>query len=660
MVKREEEATRERWAPAAPRRFGEALRSSLKETFFPDDPFRLLEGRSFGQKTALVAKYYFPILEWGRGYSMKMLKSDLISGITITSLAIPQGISYAKLAAIPPVVGLYSSFVPPLVYVMLGSSKRLAVGTVAAASLLIFSVLSRVASPTEEPALYLSLVFTSTFISGLLQAALGVFRLGILVDFFSHATVVGFMSGTATIIILQQLKSMLGLNHFTHKTNVVSVMQSVFSQTHLWRWETAVTGITFLLFLLTTRYISTRRKRLFWVSAISPLACVILGTTFVYITHAEKHGIAIVGPLKKGPNPLSITDLKFESKYLGATLTSGLLTGFLALAEGVAVGRSLATFKQEHIDGNKEMVAFGMMNIIGSFTSCYLTTGPFSKSAVNYNAGCRTAASNAFMAIGMILTLLFLTPLFYYTPLVVLSAIIISAMIGLIKIKDVCHLFRVDKFDFCICMSAFIGVVFASMDIGLMLSIGISVVKALLYVARPGTTLLGHVPNTSSYVDLEQYAPATRIPGILILQLGSPVYFANAGYLRERIWRWIAEEEEYVSIYGSSELSYLILDMSGTTSIDVSGIDMLAELKKALDKKGIKLVLTSGGREVTEKLSLSKFFEFVGLERVFLTLAQAVSECQFLLEYQQKEKRTEDHDYVAIEGIDHRDSTFAQ
>ncbi|KAF3775943.1 putative sulfate transporter 3-5 [Nymphaea thermarum] len=522
MTKRGEGGERERWAPAPPRRFGEAMRSSLKETFFPDDPFRQLEGRSFCRKIAFVMKYYFPILEWGRRYSMGMLKSDLISGITITSLAIPQGISYAKLANIPPVVGLYSSFVPPLVYAMLGSSKNLAVGTVAAASLLMSSTLSQVASPTEEPSLYLSLVFTSTFISGVLQAALGIFRLGILVDFFSHATVIGFMGGTAIIIILQQLKGLLGLEHFTHKTNVVSVMQSVSSQTHEWRWETAVIGITFLLFLLTTRYISIRRKRLFWISAISPLACVILGTTFVYFTHAEKHGVPIVGQLKRGLNPLSISELKFESKYLGATLTSGLVTGFLALAEGIAVGRSLAIFKHEQIDGNKEMIAFGMMNIVGSCASCYLTTGPFSKSAVNYNAGCRTAASNVVMAIGMMLTLLFLTPLFYYTPLVVLSAIIISAMLGLIKIKEAYHLFRVDKFDFCICMSALFGVVFASMDVGLMLSVGLSIVKALLYVARPGTALLGHVPNTTSYVDIEQYPSATMIPGVLILQLGSP------------------------------------------------------------------------------------------------------------------------------------------
>ena len=143
----------------------------------------------------------------------------------------------------------------------------------------------------------------------------------------------------------------------------------------------------------------------------------------------------------------------------------------LLLQEGIAIGRSFAIMKNEQTDGNKEMIAFGLMNIVGSFTSCYLTTGPFSKSAVNFNAGCRSAMSNVVMAFCMMLTLLFLAPVFSYTPLVALSAIITSAMLGLIKYDEAYHLFKVDKFDFCICMAAFFGVTFVTMDVGLMLSV---------------------------------------------------------------------------------------------------------------------------------------------------------------------------------------------
>lgn len=194
-------------------------------------------------------------------------------------------------------------------------------------------------------------------------------------------------------------------------------------------------------------------------------------------------------------------------------------------------------------------------------------TGPFSRSAVNYNAGCKTAVSNIVMAIAVMMTLLFLTPLFYYTPLVVLAAIIVSAMLGLIDYQAAIHLWKVDKFDFFVCISAYVGVVFGSVEIGLVLAVSIyhsftaillqvycvslfysdvyfslliyvqviiSVLRLLLFVARPRTFVLGNIPNSVVYRNVEQYPDATHVPGILILEIDSPIYFANASYLRER------------------------------------------------------------------------------------------------------------------------------
>ncbi|CAI0448806.1 unnamed protein product [Linum tenue] len=455
-----------------PQPFVKSLKYNLKETFFPDDPLRQFKNQSPPRKLLLGLQYFFPILEWGPRYSLDFFKADLISGVTIASLAIPQGISYAKLANLPPILGLYSSFVPALVYAMMGSSRDLAVGTVAVASLLTASMLGSQVSAAENPQLYLHLAFTATFFAGLFQAALGLFRLGFIVDFLSHATIVGFMAGAATVVILQQLKGILGLDHFTHATDLVSVMRSVFSQTHQqWRWESALLGFCFLFFLLVTRQFSKKRPKFFWVSALAPLTSVILGSLLVYFTHAEKHGVQVIGQLKKGLNPLSFGDLVFVSPYLSTAIKTGIVTGVIALAEGIAVGRSFAMFKNYHIDGNKEMIAIGTMNVVGSLTSCYLTTGPFSRSAVNFNAGCKTAVSNIVMALAVMLTLLFLTPLFHYTPLVVLSSIIISAMLGLIDVEAALHLWSIDKFDFLVCISAYAGVVFASVEIGLVLAV---------------------------------------------------------------------------------------------------------------------------------------------------------------------------------------------
>ncbi|KAG1346259.1 putative Sulfate transporter 3.1 [Cocos nucifera] len=350
------------------------------------------------------------------------------------------------------------------------------------------------------------------------------FRLGILVDFLSRSTITGFMGGTAIIIILQQLKGMLGLKHFTTKTDVVSVMHSVFK----YRDE--------------------------------------------------------VGSLRKGLNPISISDLKFQSRYLSTTMKAGLLSGFLALAEGIAVGRSLALLKNEQIDGNKEMIAFGMMNIVGSFFSCYLTT-----------------------------------------------AIIMVAMIGLIEYEEIHHLFKVDKFDFCICMAAFLGVVLFNMVAGLASSVGLSILRALLYVARPNTCKLGNLTGTAVYRDIEQYPSSSSLPDILILQLGSPIYFANAGYLRERILRWVEDEESIIKKDGE-DLLYVILDIGGVTSIDNTGIGMLKEIYRILGRRKIKMVITNPRLEVAAKLVSSNFINLIGENWVFLSVRDAITACRYALQ----------------------------
>lgn len=615
-----------------PQPFLKTLANTTKETLFPDDPLRQFKDQPPCRKFLLALQCIFPILEWGPTYSFQFLKSDLISGITIASLAIPQGISYAKLANLPPILGLYSSFVPPLIYAVMGSSRDLAVGTVAVVSILIASTLGNEVNPAENPELYLHLAFTTTFFAGVLQAALGIARLGFVVDFLSHATIVGFMGGTASVVCLQQLKGILGLDHFTHQTDVVSVLRSVFTQTHLWRWESGVLGCCFLFYLLVARFFSKKAPRLFWISAMAPLTSVILGSILVYLTHAEKHGVQVIGHLKKGLNPLSIMDLSFGSTYLSFTIKTGIITGIVALAEGIAVGRSFSMFKNYHIDGNKEMIAIGTMNIVGSLTSCYVTTGPFSRSALNFSAGCKTAVSNIVMAVAVMITLLFLTPLFHYTPIVVLSAIIITAMLGLIDYEAAIHLWHVDKFDFFVCISAYVGVLFGSVEIGLVIAVMLSLLRLLLFVARPKTWVLGNLPNSKVYRSVDHYPNATTVPGFLVLHIDGPIYFANANYLRERISRWIDEEEDKLrSAREPDSLQYIVLDLSAVGNIDTSGISMLQEVKKIIDRRSLKLALVNPGSEMMKKLNRSKFLEEIGEEWIFLTVGEAIGSCNSML-----------------------------
>ncbi|KAK7412122.1 hypothetical protein VNO78_03570 [Psophocarpus tetragonolobus] len=601
------------------------IKHSVIETFFSDNPFEQFKNQTWSRKFLLGLQSVFPIFEWGRHYDLNKFRGDFISGLTIASLCIPQDIAYAKLANLDPQYALYTSFVAPLVYAFMGSSRDIAIGPVAVVSLLLGTMLSNEISDykTHE---YLRLAFTATFFAGVTQMALGVLRLGFLIDFLSHAAIVGFMAGAAITIALQQLKGLLGIKNFTKKTDVVSVMRSVFSAAHHgWNWQTIVIGVAFLVFLLVTKHIAKKNKKLFWVAAISPMISVIISTFFVYITRADKKGVAIVRHVKKGVNPSSASEIFFSGKHLGAGVRIGVVAGMVALTEAVAIGRTFAAMRDYSIDGNKEMVAMGTMNIIGSLTSCYVATGSFSRSAVNYMAGCKTAVSNIVMSIVVLLTLLLITPLFKYTPNAVLASIIIAAVLGLVNIEAVILLWKVDKFDFLACMGAFFGVIFKSVEIGLLIAVAISFAKILLQVTRPRTAVLGKLPGTTIFRNVQQYPKATQINGMLIIRVDSAIYFSNSNYIKERILRWLTDEEAQRVASGLSRIEYLIVEMSPVTDIDTSGIHAFEELYKSLQKREKQLILANPGPIVVEKLHASQLTNLIGEDKIFLTVADAVS-----------------------------------
>ncbi|XP_059653346.1 sulfate transporter 1.3-like [Cornus florida] len=600
---------------------------TLKETFFSDDPLRPFKDQPRSRKFVLGIQTVFPIFEWGRNYNLSKFKGDLIAGLTIASLCIPQDIGYAKLANLPPQYGLYSSFVPPLVYAFMGSSRDIAIGPVAVVSLLLGTLLENEIDSSNKLD-YLRLAFTATFFAGITQVTLGFFRLGFLIDFLSHAAIVGFMAGAAITIALQQLKGLLGIQHFTKKTDIVSVMKSVWGTVdHGWNWQTILIGVSFLVFLLLAKYIGKKNRKLFWLPAIAPLISVIISTFFVYITRADKDGVLIVNHIEQGINPSSVREIFFSGKYLAKGFKIGAVAGMVALTEAIAIGRTFAAMKDYQIDGNKEMVALGTMNVIGSMTSCYVATGSFSRSAVNFMAGCNTAVSNIVMSCVVLLTLLVITPLFKYTPNAILASIIISAVVGLVDIDAVILIWKIDKFDFVACMGAFFGVVFVSVEIGLLIAVSISFAKILLQVTRPRTTILGKLPRTTVYRNILQYPEATKVPGILIVRVDSAIYFSNSNYVKERILRWLIDEEVELKENKQPRIQYLIVEMSPVTDIDTSGIHALEELHRSLQKRDIQLVLANPGPVVIDKLHASDFATSLGEDRIFLTVSDAVLTC---------------------------------
>uniref|UniRef100_A0A9I9DVH4 STAS domain-containing protein n=1 Tax=Cucumis melo TaxID=3656 RepID=A0A9I9DVH4_CUCME len=584
------------------------LKHKLSEVFFPDDPLHRFKNQTRLRKLLLGLQFLFPVFQWGPDYTLALFKSDVVSGLTIASLAIPQGISYAKLANLPPIIGLYSSFVPPLIYSILGSSRHLAVGPVSIASLVMGSMITEAVSYNEHPALYLKLAFTATFFAGVFQASLGLLRLGFVIDFLSKATLVGFMAGAAVIVSLQQLKGLLGIAHFTTKMQFIPVMSSVFHR----------------------KDESIKKPKLFWVSAAAPLTSVILSTILVFLLKAKFPGISVIGHLPKGVNPPSLNMLYFTGPQLALAIKTGIITGILSLTEGIAVGRTFAGLKNYQVDGNKEMMAIGFMNMAGSCSSCYVTTGSFSRSAVNYNAGAQTAVSNVVMSAAVLITLLFLMPLFHYTPNFILAAIIITAVIGLIDYQAACKLWKVDKLDFLACVCSFFGVLFISVPLGLAIAVGVSVFKILLHVTRPNTMVLGNISGTHIFQNLDRYRDASRVPSFLILAIDSPIYFANSTYLQERILRWVREEEERIKSTEDSPLKCVILDMTAVTSIDTSGIETVCELRKTLIQKSLQFVLANPGGNVMEKLYKSKALEQFEFNGLYLSVGEAIKDISSL------------------------------
>ncbi|XP_078441122.1 sulfate transporter 1.3-like [Wolffia australiana] len=611
-----------------PRTLASEFKDTMKETFLHDDPLRPFKGQTTGKKIWLGVESFFPILSWGRKYNLRKFRGDLIAGLTIASLCIPQDIAYSKLANLDPQYGLYTSFVPPLVYAFMGSSGEIAIGPVAVVSLLLGTLLRNEIDPVKQKAEYLRLAFTATFFAGIVQAGLGFFRLGFIIDFLSHAAIVGFMAGAAVTIALQQLKGFLGIKTFTTNTDIISVMKSVWKAVHHgWNWQTIVIALSCFLFLLAAKYIGKKSKKYIWVPALAPLTAVILSTTFVYITRADKKGVAIVKNIRKGINPSSVDQIYFTGSYMKKGFQIGLVAGLVALTEAAAIGRTFAAIRDYHLDGNKEMVALGSMNIIGSMTSCYIATGSFSRSAVNFMTGCETPVSNIIMSVVVLLTLKFITPLFKYTPNAVLAAIIINAVLGLIDYDEVVRLWKVDKLDFLACTGAFLGVVFKSVEIGLLVAVIISFAKIIFNVTRPRTALLGNIPGTNIYRNVEQYPEAVKVPGLMIIRVDSAIYFSNSNYVRERILRWLTDEQEYAAENKLPQIEFVIVELSPVINIDTSGIQAFEDLFKALQRRGIQLVLANPAEPVMEKFFASKFIEVIGEDKIFLTAGEAVHAC---------------------------------
>ncbi|CAI5491964.1 unnamed protein product [Closterium sp. Naga37s-1] len=590
---------------------------------------------SYLERVRRALFHVFPILQWLSEYKLTWLPGDVVAGFTITSLAIPQDLGYAQLAHVPPINGLYGSFIPPTVYAIFGTSRHMAIAPVAIVSLLMGELLSSHYNPESQPSQYLRLAFTSTFFAGVFQLAMGLLRLGFVVDLLCHPVVVGFMGGAAVTIGLQQLKGLLGYATFTTKANVQSVLDYVFSNTYLFNWRAFVIGMAVLLFLLSLRFLAHHfkphprlGKPLFYLNCLGPILAVTATSLAVYLLgggNKPPYNIPTVKPLPAGIASFgSLTQLQLSGPDCAAAASIGIVAALIALAEAAAIARMFATLEGYKVDGIREMVALGMANIGGSFSSTYVVTGSFSRSAVNYNSGGKTALTNVIMSALVLVTLVAVTPAFQYLPTATLSAIIIVAVAGLVDFTAMALILKTDKVDFLITLGTALGILFVSMEIGLLIGVLVSMVSFFVQVARPKMPTLGLIKGTGVYRSVEQYGDAEEAEGVWVMRVDGPLLFPSASYVRQRVLRAV----ERSTRGDEKRITHVVLECTSVTDLDTTAIHALQDLLSMLHRHQVQLVLTNPATVVLRKLALSGFMEELGEEWLFLSVAEAVAFCQ--------------------------------
>ncbi|KAL8159746.1 hypothetical protein V2J09_001283 [Rumex salicifolius] len=558
---------------------------------------------------------FLPCYRWIRSYQFnEYLQNDVAAGITVGVMLVPQSMSYAKLA------GLNSGVMPVFMYAIFGSSRQLAVGPVALVSLLVSNTLSNIVDSSD--ALYTELAILLALMVGVLECIMGLLRLGWLIRFISHSVISGFTTASAIAIAFSQAKYFLGYD-ITKTTKIVTLIESIISGISGFTWQPFVLGSCILAVLLIMKHLGKTKKYLRFLRAGGPLTGVVLGTAFVKIFNPSS--ISVVGEIPQGLPKFSVP--RGFSYFKSLIPTACLITG-VAILESVGIAKALAAKNGYELDSNQELFGLGVSNIVGSFFSSYPTTGSFSRSAVNNESGAKTGFSGIISGMIMGCALLFLTSLFEDIPQCALAAIVISAVMGLMDYEEAIRLWRIDKKDFVLWTITFLTTLFLSIEIGVLVGVGVSLAFVIHESANPHIAVLGRLPGTTIYRNIEQYPEAYTYHGIVIVRVDAPIYFANISYIKDRL------REYEIPADGSTRrgpeverVYFVILEMSPVTYIDASAAHALKDLYHEYKSRDIQVVITNPNREVLMTLTKAGLVEFIGREWYFVRVHDAVQVC---------------------------------
>ncbi|XP_044461975.1 sulfate transporter 4.1, chloroplastic-like isoform X4 [Mangifera indica] len=531
-----------------------------------------------------------------------------------------EAMSYARLAGLEPIYGLYSGFVPIFVYAIFGSSRQLAIGPVALVSLLVSNVLAGIADLSSE--LYTELAILLALMVGICECIMGLLRLGWLIRFISHAVISGFTTASAIVIALSQVKYFLGYS-IVRSSKIVPLIKSIIAGADKFSWPPFVMGSIILSILLIMKHLGHTRKYLRFLRAAGPLTAVVLGTTFVKIYHPSS--ISLVGDIPQGLPKFSLPK---EFGYITSLIPTALLITGVAILESVGIAKALAAKNGYELDSNQELFGLGVANMMGSFFSVYPTTGSFSRSAVNHESGAKTGLSGIITGIIMGCALLFLTPLFEYIPQCVLAAIVISAVMSLVDYEEAIFLWGVDKRDFLLWTITSFTTLFLGIEIGVLVGVGASLAFVIHESANPHIAILGRLPGTTVYRNIQQYPEAYTYHGIVIVRVDAPIYFANISYIKDRLREYELEVDKSSRRGVEVERIYfLILEMAPVTYIDSGAVQALKDLHQEYKARDIQMAISNPNREVLMILSKSGLVDLIGKEWYFVRVHDAVQVC---------------------------------
>ncbi|QDL90847.1 sulfate permease [Paroceanicella profunda] len=524
---------------------------------------------------------YLPFLDWGRSYSRQTLGADLVAALIVTVMLIPQSFAYALLAGLPPVLGLYASMAPLVLYALFGTSRTLAVGPVAISSLMSAAACGALfAQGTPE---FAGAAVALAALSGGMLVVMGLLRLGFLANFLSHPVISGFITASALLIAAGQLRHLLGVQAGgATAPELVPALLSALPGTNAQALTLGLAAIGFLVWARrgmapALRRIGLPERLAATLARTGPVIAVALTTLATWALGLD---IAVVGDVPRGLPVLALPPL--DPGLLAQIAVPALLISVVGYVENVSIAQTLAARRRERIDPDQELIALGAANLGAAVSGAFPVSGGFSRSVVNFDAGARTPAAGLFTAAGMALATLFLTPLIRYLPQATLAATIVVAVLGLVDVRALVRVWRWSRADFIAQAGTILVTLGAGVERGLICGVGLSVALQLWRSSRPHVAVVGQVPGCEHFRNVARHEVVTA-PHVLSLRVDESLSFPNARFLEDYV---------YDAVAADPRIRHVVLVCAAVNAVDASALESLEAINHRLQDAGVTLHLS--------------------------------------------------------------------